>query len=216
MADLTDELARRAAERTVAERQAEYAREMQRVVDTTLSLIERTGNLYPSLRDILAESELSTQAFYRYFQSKDELLLVLLDAGRQHLMEYLSHRMDRAVDPAGKVREWIKGVMAQGSDPQAAGRTRPFAAGEDRIAEQFPAEHQASVDRLAGMLVEPLRELVADPGRVEDDARAVYDLTFATLRRFLTSDATPTAAEVDHLVAFALGGVTRPDDGEDG
>lgn len=209
---LTEELARRAAERSVADRRAGYAREMQRIVDATLALIERTGNLNPSLREVLAACGLSTQAFYRYFRSKDELLLALLDDGRRSLVEYLEHRMDRVEDPAGKVGEWIRGVMAQAGDPVAAGRTRPFAAGEDRIAERFPAEHRASVERLAGLLVEPLGAMAGAgarrrrPADVERDAMAVYDLTFAALRRHLIEGEVPTPATVDHLVAFALAG----------
>ncbi len=38
---------------------------MRRIVDATYELIERTGSLDPSLRDILAHTGLSTQAFYR-------------------------------------------------------------------------------------------------------------------------------------------------------
>ena len=37
------------------DRQAEYVDEMQRIVDATYGLIERTGGLDPSLRDILRE-----------------------------------------------------------------------------------------------------------------------------------------------------------------
>ncbi|MGH9918678.1 MAG: TetR/AcrR family transcriptional regulator, partial [Nitrososphaerales archaeon] len=169
--------------------------------------------LSPPLRDVLAESGLSTQAFYRCFRSKGELLLVILDAGRDRLTAYLVHRMGRTNDPARKVAALVRGVMAQAADPSAAGRTRPFAVGEDRIAEQFPVEHLASVERLAGLLVDPIMAMrgQADNAReraiVERDVMAVYDLTFAALRRLLINHSAPTPAEVDHLVDFTLGGI---------
>lgn len=213
MPSLTDQLARRAAERAVAERQADYAREMDRIVDATFSLIERTGNLNPPLRDVLAESGLSTQAFYRYFRSKDELLLVLLDVGRRRLMEYLSHRMARTAAPEGKVRQWVLGVMAQAGEPQAAGRTKPFAVDEGRIAEAFPVEHRQSVDLLVGLLTAPVTSLLRRGGGPvpEDLVRgatlAVYDLSFAALRRHLMAGTAPSAREGGQLVGFVLGGI---------
>ena len=39
----------------MADRQAEYTQEMRRIVEATYELIERTGSLDPSLRDILAQ-----------------------------------------------------------------------------------------------------------------------------------------------------------------
>ena len=41
-----------------------------------LDLFESSGDVDPSLREILAATNLSTQAFYRYFTSKDELFLL--------------------------------------------------------------------------------------------------------------------------------------------
>ena len=109
MGTLTDTLARRAVDRAVADRQSEYAREMQRILDATYRVIERTGAVDPSLRDVLRETGLSTQAFYRYFQSKDELLLLLLDDGRRRLLGYLEHRMQKEASPQGAVGAWIAG-----------------------------------------------------------------------------------------------------------
>src|SRR5207253_3243172 len=97
--------------------------------------------------------KLSTQGFYRYFESKDELLLLLLDDGRRRLLGYLDHRMAGASRRDGKVRAWVEGVLAQASRPEARTRTLPFVANEDRLAATFPAEQQASVDALVDLLV---------------------------------------------------------------
>jgi AcrR family transcriptional regulator len=218
LSSLSDALARRAVERSVAGRQAAYSDELQRVVDATYRVIARTGTVDPTLRDILRESGLSTQAFYRYFTSKDELLLVLLDDGRRRLWGYLQHRMDSASDPVGRVRAWIEGVLAQAADPDAAARTRPFVANEDRLAEAFPAEHEASFELLFGLLADSVGRLPGRPvpprgsagprpkagadGR--RDAEAVYRLTFATLHAHLLRRTVPSSDEVDHLVRFCL------------
>lgn len=205
---LTEKLARRAVERTVEERQAGYARDMGRIVEATYRLIERTGTLDPSMRDILAETGLSTQGFYRYFQSKDELMLAVLDDGRRRLVETLRRRMERVHDPAGKVRAWIEGVLAQ-AGPTVATRTRPWMANEHRLAERFPTEHAASVELLVALVDAPLavlRPRRSAPAR-RADAVALYRLTFATLLAHLAAGTRPAGDEVDHVVSFCLRGV---------
>jgi AcrR family transcriptional regulator len=210
---VSQSLTQRAVEQAFASRQASYADELQRIVEATYRVIERTGTVDPTLRDILRESGLSTQAFYRYFTSKDELLLVLLDDGRRLLVGYLQHRMDAAPSPAAKIRAWIEGVLAQASDPAAAHRTRPFVANESRLAEKFPVEQQASVDLLLDLLIPEIKGLRAASrgkanGRVRADAQAVYHLAFGSLRHHLARGTRASRAEIDHLTAFALAGIS--------
>src|SRR6266568_5963914 len=111
MEDLAEAFARRAIERSTAERQATYVEEIRTLVEAAYRVIEKTGNFDPPLRDILKVPGLSTQAFYKHFRSKDELLLVLLDDGRRRLIGYLRHRMEKAPTPEGRVRAWIEGVL---------------------------------------------------------------------------------------------------------
>ena len=203
MARMTERLARRAVERSVADRQAEYAEEMERIVEATYDLVERTGGVDPPMRDILTEAELSTQAFYRYFRSKDELMLAVLDDGCRRLVDYLSHRMASARTPAAAIRAWIEGVMVQGASETAAARTRPFLANEDRLAEMFPEEHSASVAQLLALLRPPLSRLRRRD--VDRDAEAVYRLTFATLHAHLIARTPPSREACEHLVTFILG-----------
>jgi AcrR family transcriptional regulator len=209
---LTETLARRSVERSLAERRASYEEEIRQIVDATYRLIQETGGLDPTLRDILKESGLSTQAFYKHFRSKDELLLLLLDDGRRQLVGYLTHRMDKASRPAAKIRAWIEGVLHQAANPEAAARTRPFLANRDRLAEQFPAEQQASVDLLVDLLADAIRRLPDRKGEdrkqaARRDAEAIYDVAFAALHRYLTRQTKPLATETDHLVRFCLSAV---------
>jgi AcrR family transcriptional regulator len=213
---VSQSLTQRAVEQAFASRQASYAKELQRIVEATYRVIERTGTVDPTLRDILKASGLSTQAFYRYFTSKDELLLVLLDDGRRLLVGYLQHRMDSAPSPAAKIKAWIEGVLAQAADPAAAHRTRPFVVSEARLAEKFPVEQQASVDLLLDLLVpeiKALKDMGKAPARVRAvrpvraDAQAIYHLAFGSLRQHLTRGTGPSRSEIDHLAAFALAGI---------
>jgi AcrR family transcriptional regulator len=213
-ASITEQLADRAVERAVAGRRAEYEAEMGRIVETTFSLIQRTGSLDPSMRDILAASGISTQAFYRYFASKDELMLVLLDEGRRRLMATLERRMRNAGNAADRLRAWIEGVLAQATNAAAAARTRPWVLSEQHLSTVFSEEQQSSVDLLVGLLHEPVRGLRRGSGsgsseQVASLATMVYRLTFATLRAHLAAGTKPTKEEVALLVSFCLQGV-RP------
>ncbi|HTT86227.1 MAG TPA: TetR/AcrR family transcriptional regulator [Acidimicrobiales bacterium] len=211
---MTERLAHRAVERSVGRRRAEYEAEVARIVEVTFTLIQRTGSLDPSMRDILAEAGLSTQAFYRYFTSKDELMLALLDEGRRQLIETLQRRMRQAESPAEQVRAWIEGVLSQAANAAAAARTRPWVLSEQRLAELFPEEQQSSVDLLLAVLHDPVERLEGPPGHHGADGSAspavlVYRLTFATLRSHLVARTSPTPAETEALVVFCLRGLTQ-------
>lgn len=200
----------------MAQRKTEHANEMRRIVEATYDLVERTGNLDPSMRQILAHTGLSTQGFYRYFRSKDELMLALLDDGRRRLVEYLERRMRRARSAEEKVRAWVEGVLAQAANPHAAARTRPFFTDEDRLAGRFPEEHGQSVEALVSLLLPPLSELSSSRGSEKSaeelalDATAIYRLTFATVHDFLIHSEKPTPVATEHLVAFVLRSLGGP------
>jgi AcrR family transcriptional regulator len=203
--NLTEDLARRAIERSTGHRKAAYEHEIERIIEATYQVIEKTGSFDPSLREILKLTKLSTQTFYRYFQSKDELLVVVLDDGRRQIVDYLKHRMSLASNPEDQVRAWIEGVLAQAKDPVAASRTRPFVVSPDRLAEAFPDEMRKSRDRLVETLAEAIGRLRSAPAvDTWRDAEAVYHLTFGTLHEHLSRRSVPDAHEVEHAVQFAI------------
>jgi AcrR family transcriptional regulator len=185
------------ADRSLADRHETYAAEIRTLLDAALTVMRREETIDPRVSDIVRTAGLSNQAFYRHFRGKDELLVALLDDGRQRLLATIERRMARADGPAEQVRAWIAVVLAQARDPEAAAATRPFAINGDRLAVQFPEETLRSRDRL----IDPLRDIVGDA-----DAVAVYHLAMGTVHDALVSRRVPTRAEVDHVVAFCLKG----------
>jgi AcrR family transcriptional regulator len=195
--------AQRTADRSVADRHAEYVTEIDRIIDATYRLIERTGNVDPTMRDILREAQLSTPAFYRHFRSKDELFVVLLDDGRRRLSETIARRMDRETTGAGRISAWVRAVLDQARNETAASRTRPFMGSIDRLVERYPVQHHASeqllLDQLVGAIEQSDDLHSTDPA---EDAAAIYHLAFGALGRHLRNRHTPSPSEVDHLVEF--------------
>lgn len=185
------------AGRTLAQRHEAYATEIRTLLDAALTVMRRDETIEPRVSDIVRTAGLSNQAFYRHFRGKDELLVALLDDGRQRLLATIERRMARADGPTDQVRAWVEVVLAQARDPEAAAATRPFALNGDRLAVQFPAETQGSRDRL----IEPLRDLVGEPA-----ALAIYHVAMGMVHDALIERRTPTRAEVDAVVEFALKG----------
>lgn len=176
----------------------------QQIVEATYRVIARTGDVDPTMRDILREAGLSTPAFYRHFRSKDELLAVLFADGRRRIAASVERRVARAEGGEAKVRAWVGVVLEQARRPDVAARTRPFVANIDRLVERYPAEQQASEQVLLDQLVAVL-ERSDDLESVDPrgDATAIYHLAFGALAWHLRYGSTPRPQEVQQLADFA-------------
>ncbi len=205
----------RAVERSLAGRRAVVADEIERLVSATFGLIRRSGELEPRVSEIVHGAGLSNQAFYKHFRSKHELLVAVLDAGISQLASYLEHRMAEAAEPVEAVRAWIRGMLQQALDPEAAAATRPFALARGRLAERFPEEVALSERRLT----EPLRAAIArgqadgrfpgaDPAH---DAEALYHLAMGWMQARLLEPRPVDAGSAARLERFALAGLGAGD-----
>ena len=192
------------AERGVADRRATYANEARRLIDAAFVVMRRTGSIDPQVRAIVQEADLSNQAFYRHFPSKDALLLAVLADGQHQLVAHLRQRVASASDPAEQVQRWIVGVMAQARDRDAAEATRPFACNSARLADLFPTDLAASASELVSTLAPAVRAL----GGTDEDADLIRDLTFARMNDAIAHRRIPTRGEVQRLVDFCLAGIS--------
>lgn len=196
-------LADQLVERALAERHEAYSAEVQRLIDATYRVIAETGHVDPPIRAILVEAGLSNPAFYRHFRSKDELLLVMLDEGRRRLVTYLAHRTRSVVGDDKRVAEWVRGVLAQAADPDAARRTRPFVTEVARLHDRFPEQQEASEQQIVAQLADIL-------GDRSPWADTVYTLVFGELARHLRSDSPPSGDDVERVIRFVLSGIEAP------
>lgn len=198
-------------DRGLAARRAVAEAEVARLVAASLAVIERTGRLEPRVGEIVREAGLSNQAFYRHFRSKHELLVAVLDHGVEILAGYLARRMERADTPAGQVREWLRGILAQALDPRGAEATRPFVLSRGRLAEAFPQEVAASERRVTELLHGPLADGAAASelraGDPERDAEALYWLAMGFVQAQLARGEAASERDAAALEAFALAAV---------
>ena len=103
-------LVARAVARSLSGRVAAATHEVEQLVEATYRIVSRDGTVDPRVRDILLEADLSTQAFYRHFRSKDDLLLVLLDDERQEFRVSSGARTSRPEKPRERVRARTGGI----------------------------------------------------------------------------------------------------------
>jgi AcrR family transcriptional regulator len=176
-------------------------------------LIERTGDLEPRVSDIVRRAGLSNQAFYRHFASKQELLVAVLDEGIRILASYLAHRMESVPSPAARVREWLRGLLAQGTRPAGAAATRPFVRARGRLAELHPAEVAESERQLTALVREALRA-ARDAGELphadpERDAETLYHQAMGWLQARLAEGEPADPRDAERLVEFAMHGLLR-------
>jgi AcrR family transcriptional regulator len=191
------------ADRTLADRRDSYAAEVRRLIDAAFAVMRRTGDIDPSVRDIVKTAGLSNQAFYRHFDSKDALLLAVLADGQCQLVEYLERRVKLGRDPKEKVRRWIEGVLQQARDAEAAEATRPFAINGARLADRYPADLQSARDALLDSLYPSVRAI----GGSRQDATFIRDLALARMNDAIVARRRPHPDEIRNLVAFCLSGV---------
>src|SRR4051812_45486937 len=193
---------------------ASAAAEVRALVDATFDVVATTGSFEPQVRDILARAQLSRQVFYRYFESKDELLLGVLDESWRIVAASLSKRIARVDGAEQRLRAWIAGVLRQAQDPESSRRTRPFAITGRRLEAQFPREYAEArrtfVDQLAGVIGDGVADGVFESRHPEDDALIIHDAVFLRQNRHLVLGTYPTRKTVDDLHDFALRALRAP------
>jgi len=189
-----------AVERALSKRRGDAQREVEAILDATLRVTERAAPKPPRVADIVTEAGTSNQAFYRYFSGKDELLRAVLARGTQRVHSYIAHHVAKASEPAEQVEAWIRGVLAQVIDRTAARQSRAIVR---NLGDQAAAEvGEGSLNEIRDVLRTAVR--AAGSRQVELDTSAVFDLTFAVLRRHAQAGTAPSPAECEHLVRFCL------------
>lgn len=88
----------------------------QRILDAALRCFARDGFHGASMQQICAEANLSPGALYRHFRAKDDLIVALVEADREHALAMLHDALDRA-DPRDGLRALVASALADLRDP---------------------------------------------------------------------------------------------------
>ena len=154
---------------------------------------------------ILERAGVSTRAFYRHFESKDELFLAMLRQESDALAGRLDRIADQAPgDPTDQLKQWIGQMFGLTRDPRLRLHLTVLDSEEVRAAKGYrEARERAHADRersLVEILARGRRDgsfPLADP---EHDAIAIS----AVVSRELTTQSTGDAKHVQRALARVL------------
>ncbi|GGL12574.1 TetR/AcrR family transcriptional regulator [Nocardia jinanensis] len=196
-----------AAERRLADQRDAVEREVSRILAVTVGLIEESAPTMPSISRIVAAAGISTQTLYRYFHSKDALVLAVLEQGVIRLAEWLEARMEEFEDPLDRIGVWVDGILRQVEHTEAASVSRVVLGNLDNSIEG---------QRYSGSMLAPVVELLDGPVAAIGRAPRIYsplvaDLVFGALRRHLWGGTVPEPEEWQALRDFVIAGIVpRP------
>lgn len=152
------------AQRTLAQRGADYAGEVRRLLDAALDVMRRCGTeSHPRVADIVATAGLSNDAFYRYFPSKDALLIAAMTEWTVQLRERVAQSPPRGRTAAEQLTDVLhRACHAMQRQPKLSKALVRALASPDAGVEEGSHQVQQQIAALgAGILTE-----------LDDDERA--------------------------------------------
>lgn len=201
---MTTSRAAAAVERALDERHRDATAEVERILAAAVRVIERAAPDPPRVSDIVTEAGSSNKAFYRYFAGKDDVILAVMERGVAIVVSYLQHQMAKEPSPAGRVRCWIEGAIAQVAEPHLLSMSRAAISQVSATPDWRTAE-DAVLRPMRDLLTEPIAALGSNA--VDRDADAVFHCTLSVMRRHLDCSQRPGPADVEHAVRFCLRGL---------
>jgi len=197
----------RAAERTV-------------ILDEAYRLLDCTDGAALQVTEILANTGLSTRAFYRHFKTRDELLLVMFRRDRDLVLGQLRTAAAEAENPVAALRLWVTLMFALLAEPRRKRRILTFTSEEMQRTRGYAQE----LGRFATAEEALLAQIIsdgrfrgyfpdADPGPDARSIRAVIEAGFGEHAHQRTGGSPEETAE--QILAFVLRalGATHPSAG---
>lgn len=199
--DPQNDVAARIARRTLAARAPDYSGEVRRLLDAGREVMRRNGTAKrATVADIVAAAQLSNDAFYRHFPSKDELVAAILEDGTERLHSYLAHQMEKADEPADQVRRWVDGVLSQAVDEAVAATTRAVLWNAGSASDRWG--RSAASTPLADLLHAPFAALGSE--HPERHASLAGHAVIGALADHLWAGTKPSAREVDDVATYLV------------
>jgi AcrR family transcriptional regulator len=94
------------------DRQQKYDDKLLLIVDKACGIFAEKGYHNASVRDVAAATGVSPAGLYYYFQSKEELLHLILESGLSSLMDRIREDVLGIQDPADRLRAIIRSHLA--------------------------------------------------------------------------------------------------------
>jgi AcrR family transcriptional regulator len=129
-----------------------------RFVAAATRLLQEKGNTDFTVQDVVDRSKMSIRTFYKYFASKEDLLLAVCETvvAREAVPRLRKH-IDEFRDPMLRLRAYIEGLLDLTARTGPAGRMLIHY--QNRLAESRPADLATAMKPQFELLVELIRDI---------------------------------------------------------
>jgi len=177
-------------------------------------VLQRSGGEEATVADILDESGLSTRAFYRHFETKEDVIRALYRRDSESFGKHLRRRIAGA-PPRKGLELWMNEALGLAYDRRRAERVSALSSPMVQRVVAGSEEQRLGL----GMLMQPLRDVIvaglangdfpaAQPDR---DVLTIGAMAFDVVAWARTGRMTLTRRQaVDHLLRFALPALEGP------
>ena len=174
-------------------------------------IVREEGVRAISIAEVLSRAQLSTRAFYRHFDSKDQLVsAVFLEMARVETLR-LRRRMGAGADPVRAVVAWIDGRLDLAFNDEIRSDLRQMSLEAQSQMFAAPDLVNAAYGEILRPLVEQLergRDSGVFPGvDPESDALSVHGAVWAGVERQWATEGCDLASIRDRIQRFCLGGL---------
>jgi AcrR family transcriptional regulator len=191
---------------------APLSTEARALLDAGFRVIRRNGYEGATVGDILTEAGLSTRAFYRHFESKDDLLCALYRRDADWMISRIATAVDAVDSPLEGLDTWVDSILAIMCDARRAAR----AALLDSPAAQRAKGFQDEERRAHLGFIEPLRRVITagveagvfvSPNH-ELDASTINAILWDVVKKFPRTGQSLTRSTVrEQVLRFAHAGL---------
>jgi AcrR family transcriptional regulator len=190
--------------------------EEELLLEAARSVLREKGVSGMTVRDVLAQANLGTRAFYRHFASKDELVLAMFIGAAAQEAERLKRKMASATDPLAAVIAWIDGRLDLAFDRRIVAKLQALSTEAQLRRRETPAELQLAFDMMLAPLIEQLR-MGQERGlftevNPELDARSIHDVVWGVVEAHWSGFPQRKRETRDRVVRFCLLAIGTPFD----
>jgi AcrR family transcriptional regulator len=182
--------------------------ERDRILVATLEVLRRNDGEEATLADILQEAGLSTRAFYRHFESKEDVIRALYQRDAESFGAHLRRRVEAAADPGEGLTVWVYEMLGLAYDRRRAERVAALSSPMVLRVVAGTRAQQLGTD----LLVMPLRAVLEDglekgwfaEARPELDVRTIRAITWEALGWARSGAVKLSRREAtDHILRFS-------------
>ncbi len=180
-----------------------------RFVNAAMELMNERGTTEFTVQEIIDRARMSIRTFYKFFASKDDLLVAVHETiMTTEVVPRLHRQCEKESDPLGRIRAYIEGIYELTANPRPA--SRALSTFRSRLAETRPADLEHSMRPQLDMVVDLVRSAI-DSGRLQTsltpDAAGLllHHTVLAAVHARVLGGTAPSAADLWQFSAAGIG-----------